>query len=139
MPDIGTRKLILKVAGTDFSDSVSNVAIKSGKKDSDFMSFADALAGGARQYTLALTLKQNTAAATLWYTIWSSLGTDVAIEIWPNGGTVASASTPKITGTATVFEPEGELLGGKANASNQALQTTDVEWTFTAKPTLVIT
>jgi hypothetical protein len=135
---IGTRKLILKVAGTDFSDSVAAVTIVSGDKDSDFMSFAEALAGGSRDYTLKIKMKQDTAAASLWYYAWSQAGSDVAVEIWPNGGTVASASAPKISGTVTVKEPNGDFLGGEANKSTTALFTTEVEWVFTAKPTLAI-
>jgi len=136
---IGTRKTILKVGGTDFSDSVSTVAITTGEKDSDFMSFAEALAGGAREYHLKLKIRQDTAAAALWYYIWASLGSDVAVEFWPNGGTVPSATTPKVSGTVTVMEPNGELLGGEANKSSTAVQVTEVEWVYTAKPTLVIT
>ena len=104
------------------------------------MTFADALAGGAREYKLALTLKQDTSTTSLWYYAWASAGTDVAVEVWPNGGgTPATATPPKIGGTVTVVEPDGDFLGGEANASSTAVFTTEVEWTFTAKPTLVIT
>lgn len=138
MPVVGTRKLILKIGGNDFTDSVSSVEIVAGEKDSDFMSFAEALAGGARDYTLKLKLRQDTAAASLWYYAWAQAGTDVAVSIWPNGGTVRSATTPEITGTVTVREPDGTLLGGEANRSATAVQLTEVEWVYTAKPTLNI-
>jgi hypothetical protein len=136
---IGTRKTVLKIASTDFSDSISKCAIVASEKDSDFMSFAEALAGGARDYTLALTIRQDTAAASLWYYAWSQAGTDVAVEFWPNGGTTESATLPKITGTVTVREPDGDFLGGEANKSSTAVNTIDVEWQFTAKPTIDIT
>lgn len=138
MPVIGTRKLKLKVGATDFTDAVSDVRITAGEKDSDFISFADAALGGARDYALKLTMRQDTAAASLWYYIWGSAGTDVAVEVWPNGGTVASVTNPKITGTVTITEPDGDLIGGEANASNTAVFTSEVEWKFTAKPTLVV-
>lgn len=140
MPTLGTRKLVLRVGGTAFTDSVSNVRITAGEKDTDFVSFADALAGGARDYKLAMTMKQDTASSSLWYFAWSQAGTDVAVEVWPNGynsGT-ATATYPKITGTVTITEPDGDFLGGEANASNTAVFTTEVEWVFTAKPTLAI-
>ena len=140
MPTLGTRKLILKVGATDFTDSVSNVRIIAGDKDTDFMSFLEASTGGAREYKLALTLKQDTGTASLWYYAWSQAGTDVAADVWPNGGGVTpSASTPKVSGTVTIVEPDGDFLGGEANKSNTAVFTTEVEWTYTAKPTLVIT
>lgn len=138
MPVLGTRKLILKVAATTFTDSVSDVRIVAGEKDSDFISFADALAGGARDYTLKMTMKQDTSASSLWYYAWNSAGTDVAVSIWPNGGVARSATTPEITGTVTIVEPDGDFLGGEANASNTAVFTTEVEWKFTAKPVLNI-
>lgn len=140
MPALGTRKLVLRVDGTDYTSSVSNVRIVSGEQDTDFVSFADALAGGAREYTLALTMKQDTGTTALWYYAWSQAGTDVAVEVWPNGynsGT-ATATYPKITGTVTITEPDGDFLGGEANASSTAVFTTEVEWKYTAKPTLAI-
>ncbi len=138
MPTLGTRKLKLKVDSVDFTNSVSNVRIVSGEKDTDFMSFAEADAGGAREYKLALTLKQDTATTSLWYYAWSEAGADVVVEVWPNGGTVAGAFTPLVTGTVTITEPDGDFLGGEANKSSTAVFTTEVEWTFTAKPILDI-
>lgn len=136
---IGTRKTILKIASTDVSSEVSSVILTSGKKDSDFMSFTEALAGGARDYKLKLKIRQDTAAASLWYNMWSLLGTDVTYEFWPNGGTVASATAPKFSGSVTVMEPDGDFLGGDANASPTAVNIAEVEWVCTAKPTLTIT
>jgi hypothetical protein len=140
VPDIGTRKLVLRVDGTDFTDSVSNVRLIAGEKDSDFMSFAEAAAGGAREYKLALTLKQATDTTSLWYYAWSEAGSDVAVEVWPNGynsGT-ATSTYPKFSGTVTITEPDGDFLGGEANKSATAKFTSEVEWTFTAKPTLAV-
>jgi hypothetical protein len=138
MPDIGTRKLVLRVDSTDFTDSVSNVRIVAGEKDSDFMSFAEAAAGGAREYKLAMALKQATDTTSLWTYAWSEAGTDVPVEVWPNGynAGVASTTYPKVSGTVTVVEPDGDFLGGEANKSTTARFVTEVEWTFTAKPTL---
>jgi hypothetical protein len=136
---IGTRKTKLKVGGTDFTDQVAGVRITAGDSDSDFVSFADALAGGLREYKLKLKILQDTAAASLWYYVWSQAGTEVAVEVWPNGGTTEGASTPKFVGTAVIVEPDGDLLGGDANRSTTAKNAIDVEWLFTAKPTLDIT
>lgn len=138
MPTLGTRKLKLDVDAVDFTDSVSDVRITADKKDTDFMSFAEAATGGAREYKLALTMKQDTASTALWYKIWTAAGTEVPVIIRPNGGTTASATEPHITGTVVISEPDGDLLGGEADDSATAVFTTEVEWTFTAKPTLVI-
>lgn len=140
MPTLGTRKLVLYVDSTDFTSSVSNVRITAGDKDTDFVSFTEAAAGGAREYKLAMTMKQDTSTTSLWYYAWNEAGGDVAVEIWPNGynGGVESATYPKITGTVTISEPDGDFLGGEANKSSTAVFTTEVEWTFTAKPVIDI-
>ena len=142
MPAVGSRTLAFRVGAgpTDFTSSVKDVRIKSAETDSDFVSFADALAGGARDYTLAITLKQDTAAAALWYYCWDNAGDDVAVEVWPLGIPGApgdpTASQPCIAGTVTISEPDGDLIGGEANASNTMRFTAEVEWKYTAKPTL---
>lgn len=139
MPVLGTRNLILKVDSTDFSDEVKAVRVRSAESDSDFVSFADAAAGGARDYILVVTLKQNTASTSLWYYAWNEAGSDVAVEVWPNGGgTTPSTTTPKFSGTVTIMEPDGDFLGGDANASNTTIFTSEFEWKFTAKPTLAV-
>lgn len=140
MPDVNTRHAVLYVDEVDYTDSISTGTVRSAETDSDFVSFADAAAGGKRDYTLALVLKQNTSEDSLWDIIWSRAGEDVDIELWPNGrpqdGT-PTATQPQFTGTCTVTDPDGDLLGGEANPSTSARQTTEVEWMFTDKPTRV--
>lgn len=136
MPALGTRSLKLEIEGVDYSDEVSSVRILAGESDADFVSFADAAAGGAREYRLALTLLQNTDSAALWYLIWSAAGTEVDVVVRPNGGTTPSTTNPQFTGTVVVTEPDGDLLGGDADRSASARFTTEVEWVFTAKPVL---
>lgn len=137
----GTRKLVLRIATTDFSSAVSTAKITTAESDSDFVSFADAAAGGARKYVLAMTMAQDTVSTSLWYYIWSVTGTDVAYELWPNGRPVSGTATPsqpKFSGNVTVMEPDGDLIGGDADKSNTAVFKTDVEWPCTAKPTIAI-
>lgn len=141
MAALGTRALVVRIGTTDFSDAVSDVRIKSDEDDSDFVSFAQAAAGGARKYTLALTLAQDTATTSLWYFAWGSAGTTQTVEVWPNGrpgsGT-ATATQPKVTCSAVVSEPNGDLLGGEANKSTTARFTSEFEWELNSKPTISI-
>lgn len=141
MAALGTRALVVRIGATDYSDQVSDARLKSDEDDSDFVSFAQAAAGGARKYTLALTLAQDTASTSLWYFAWNSAGTTQTVEVWPNGrpGTgIASPTQPKVTCSAVVSEPNGDLLGGEANKSTTARFTSEYEWECTAKPTLAI-
>lgn len=141
MPVIGTRKARVYVDSTEFTDSVSTAKITTGEKDTDFVSFADAALGGAREYKFVLTLKQDTSTTSLWYYIWNEAGGEVTVDFWPNGQASVNPTTPtttypKFSGTVTITEPDGDLLGGDADASVNGVMVAEVEWTFTAKPTL---
>jgi Flp pilus assembly protein TadG len=136
MAGIGTRNLILEIEGTDYSDAVSSVKVVAAAADSDFLSFSAAALGGARKYTLDMTLKQDLAAASLFRQLWDNAGSTVDVVVKPNGGTAASATTSTLTGTAIVSEPDGDYLGGDSNASTTSRFVTSVSWEFTAKPVL---
>lgn len=138
MAALGTRLLTLSVGGVDFTAQVSNCRIVSGSADSDFTTFADAAAGGARQYKLTFTAVQDPATGTLWDKVWTAAGTSVAVLIKPAGGTAASATQPHFSGNAIITEPDGDLLGGEADASATARFTFECEWVFTAKPTRLV-
>jgi hypothetical protein len=143
MPALGTRLLKLKVGSTFYENSVSNVRLLADEKESDFITFAEAASGGAREYKLALTMKQDTDATSLWYYVWASSGTTVAVEVWPNGQNSVTPNTPtavfpKFSGSVVISEPDGDLLGGEADKSATSFFTAETEWTFIAKPILAI-
>lgn len=138
MAALGTRLLTITVATIDYTMQVSDVRITSEESDSDFVTFADAAAGGARDYKLAFTAVQDPATGTLWDKVWTAAGSTVAVVIKPAGGTTASATQPHFTGNAVVTEPDGDLLGGEADASTSARFTIECEWPFTSKPTRVV-
>lgn len=143
MAEWGTRALVFRLGSTptDFSGAVSNVQITSAESEADFVSFAAAAAGGARDYKLALTMTQDNATTSLWYYLWANPGTDVPYEVWPNGrpgsGT-PSATQPKFSGTCSVREPDGTIIGGEADPSTTQKFLTEVEWPLTAKPTMAV-
>lgn len=139
MTALGTRLLTLTIGGQDYTAQVSNCRITSGEADTDFVSFADAAAGGGREYKLAFTAVQDPEAGTIWDLVWTQAGSTVAAVIKPNGtGATATAAQPHFTGNVVITEPDGDLLGGEANASTTAKFTFETEWSFTAKPTRVI-
>jgi hypothetical protein len=138
MAAIGTRLLTLTIAGTDATAEVSTCKIVSAASSSDFVSFADAAAGGGREYALALAFVQDGAAGALWDQVWSHAGETVAFAVNPYGNAVASATQPHFTGSAIISEPDGSLLGGDADPSPTNRFITEVEWKCVGKPLRVI-
>lgn len=138
MAALGTRLLKVSVAGTEYSSQVSKAVIGSGESDSDFVTFADAAAGGARQYTFDFITVQDLVAATLWDKIWSAAGTTVACILMPYGNAVATAAQPHYSFNAVVTEPDGDLIGGEADKSTTARMTTECSWPLEGKPTKVV-
>jgi hypothetical protein len=137
MAQLNKRSMVVTVAATDYTAQVSVCALRSRKKDSDFVTFADAAAGGAREYYQAITMVQDLATGTLWDKIWTVPGTSVAVLLKPYGNAVASAAQPHYSGNLTITEPDGDLIGGEADASVSARNTVEVEWVWDAKPTKI--
>jgi hypothetical protein len=133
MSALGKRSLTLSIDGDDVTAEVSNAEIKSKAAESGTVTFANAAAGGTREYSLALTFIQDPAAASLWDQVWAHAGEDVVAILRPAGGTV-DADHPVFTGTLTITEPDGTMLGGEASTSAVERFTTEVEWVYTAKP-----
>jgi hypothetical protein len=138
MAAIGTRKLTLTIDGDDVTAEVSSATITSAEAKSDFISFANAAAGGSREYGLKLKFIQDAESASLWSQVWAAAGTDVAALVRPYGNAVASATEPHFSGTVTISEPDGDFLGGDADPSTSARFVTECTWVFTAKPTKVV-
>jgi hypothetical protein len=137
MARVGTRLVKLDVDSEERSDEISGARITSGDADSDFVTFADAAGGGARQYTLTFTAAQDHVSGTLWDLVWTGAGTEVAGTYMPYGNAVPSVSQPHYDFTAVVKEPDGDLMGGDADASTTAVMVIECAWQLTAKPTKV--
>lgn len=137
MSAVGTRLLTLSVEGSSFTDEVATAKVTSGAADSDFLTFADAAAGGSRQYNLEVNGVQDLVVGTLWRMIWDSPGTEVDFIIAPYGNAVASPTQPHVAGTAVVAEPDGDLVGGQADISTTARLAYTAVWKCTGKPVLV--
>lgn len=137
MAALGTRTLKMKIGATEYTAQVSKAVITSGEADSDFVTFADAAAGGAREYRLEFTAVQDLASGTLWDTVFASAGTSIACTLNPYGVATFAAGTPGFTFNATVTEPDGDFIGGEADSSTTARMTFECSWVLSAKPTKV--
>lgn len=137
MARVTPRLIALEVDDVDRSNEVSKAEITSAATSADFVSFAEARAGGGRDYALAMTIAQDHASATLWDLVWTGAGDEVAGVYAPYGNVTASVSQPHYGFTAIVAEPDGTLLGAEANSSTTAVATVDVVWALTGKPTKI--
>jgi hypothetical protein len=138
MAALGTRKLTIDIDGDDVTPEVSRAIITAAESDSDFVSFADANAGGSREYTLELTFVQDPEVGSLWDQVWAHAGDEVDVVVRPNGNATASATQPHFEGTVIISEPDGDLLGGEADASASARFVTEAAWKFVSKPSRVV-
>jgi hypothetical protein len=134
MAGIGTRLLTLEVDGDERTAEVSVAKFTAAEADSDFVTFADAAAGGARQYNLEATIVQDAVADSFWDLMFTAPGTEVPVVIAPYGNAVASPTQPHFSATCVVKEPDGDLVGGEADVSTTARMTIDVVWPTLAKP-----
>jgi hypothetical protein len=137
MAGIGTRLLKMTVSGVERNAECATAEITSDESDSDFVTFADAAAGGARAYKLHIVAAQDAAVGTLWDLVFTSSGSSVACIMKPYGNSPATAAQPWYTFDAVVTEPNGTFLGGEADKSTTARMTFDAEWPLVAKPVKV--
>lgn len=137
MAALGTRLLTLSIAAGDVTAQISKAEVTSKPADSDFVTFADAAAGGAREYALEFVGAQDLTTGTLWDKVWSAAGTTVAYLMKPYGNSTATAGQPHYSGNLTITEPDGTLIGGEADASTTARQTFQCRWVLDAKPTKI--
>ena len=131
------RSLKISVAATDYEAQVFEATVDADDADDSNVTFAEAAAGGGRDYTLKIVLTQDMAATTLWSKIWDSAGTDAPVVLKPYGNASPSVSQPHFTMTATIKEPNGTLIGGEADASPTNRLKVEVEWPLSGKPTRV--
>ena len=139
MARLGTRLLRVEIDGTEYTAQVSNCRIVGAEADSDFVTFADAAAGGKRDYTLAFTAEQNPETTSLWSLMWDEAGSTVPVVIMPEGNDDPTVNNPHFSGSVVISEPDGDILGGEANADPTAAFTFEAEWRFTARPTKITT
>jgi len=135
MTRVSKRHITFTVDGVEYAGEASAFSISAAESDADFKTFADALAGGATDFTLKLTFAQDHAANSLWRLMWDNTGDEVDVLYRPYGNATASVSQPHYSFSVTIKLADGDVMGGEADASTTAVNTVEVEWKLTAKPT----
>ncbi|MDE0778181.1 MAG: hypothetical protein OSB43_18020 [Nocardioides sp.] len=147
MRELGTRVLALRVdAPNSASDpyaattvferqaaQVSRVVVTSAAPDPEMTTFGDK-AAGARLYRLDFIAVQDLASSSLWQTVWQHTGEVVPIELYPEGVSIGLSS--KFTMEARISEPDGDFIGGDADASPTSRFRFACSWALQAKPAL---
>lgn len=135
MSAVPTRLLKFKINGTAFPAATAKVS--AADSDSDYLTFDDAAAGGAKDHTLNVTTAQDLAAGSLWRMQYQSAGTNVPFIGSIYGNTTASDTQPLLSGTLTIPAFDGDYWGGDADKSTTAKLTYDSVWSFLSQPSLV--
>lgn len=143
MAAIGGRLVKVSVTSgstsTEYSAYLTNARFSAADSEADTITFADALAGGAKDYTFQGTALQDDGgnSAAFWTFVQANPGATVQLRYMPQGNTTATTTAPHWTATATVAAWDGDFLGGEASSSTTLKQTFDFSWALTAAPTKV--
>lgn len=125
------KSLTLTIGAKDYAADATNIVLENEDADNDVTTFADAAAGGSKQWFFTMTAVQSTDADSLWRFLWDSTGDEVAYVFAPHGNTTPSATQPHFTGNVTVGAKPS--IGGDANSTF----TFEVRLDCKEEPTLV--
>jgi len=115
--------LVLKIDGTDYYAECVSAVLENEEATAAVTTFADAAAGGARQFYFSIAAIQSPDNVSLWSKIWENTG-DIANYIFaPTGVLTPGTNNPVFTGTIKI--PVKPTIGGTASATG--------EYTFTTR------
>jgi hypothetical protein len=125
-------KLALSFGGTEFWADHTKYELDNEAADGGKTTFADAAAGGGRQFFLSLAAIQSTQAASFWRFAWANTGNVVAYRLAPHGNAVASPDEPHFVGTVKIgAKPK---IGGEASEDGEF--DFEIRWDCQEEPTL---
>lgn len=116
-----TTDYSITLGTTDFSSSIAAVTLEVSADEQETTAFGNSFRtriAGLKDASLTLEWHQDFGASAVDETLWPLLGSEVAFEILPQGGTV-SATNPKYSGTALVvqYSPLDSSVGDLATLS----------------------
>ena len=82
----------------------------------DVTTFADANAGGSRDWFFTVSGIQSTDSASFWMAMWDNPGDEVSFVYAPHGNASPSSSQPHFTGTVRLPARGAFQLGGDASS-----------------------
>lgn len=133
MSILTTRVTHFEVDDVDFSCAATAATIKSAEGSWRPLCKASA----EREYTIEIVAGQDLTADSLWHIAFTQADQEVEVVLKPYGNADApTADKPWVTTTATVVEPDGDLVGGSQDGSVTTRRTTTLVWPCT-RPVLV--
>jgi hypothetical protein len=115
--------LVLEIDGVDYYADCVSAVLENEEAAAAVTTFADAAAGGARQFYFAIEAIQSPDSASLWSKIWDNTGDVVNYTFAPTGNDTPGTNNPVFTGTVKI--PVKPAIGGTASATG--------EYTFTTR------
>lgn len=107
--------LALQFGGTDYWADSTSVVLDNEDAAGDVTTFADAAAGGARQFYFTVSATQSTESASFWRYVWANTSNEVAFRYAPHGNESATADAPHFIGTVTIGPKPS--IGGDAGST----------------------
>ena len=91
---VGNAGLVALIDAVDYSGNIKEAAIESADKDDSDLTFAEAIAGDTKDYSVKLKAIASTAVGSLWRFLWDNPGDEFTFVYGPNGNAVATADKP---------------------------------------------
>jgi hypothetical protein len=109
--------LKLTIGTTDYWADITSAVLENEEAAAGVTTFADAAAGGARQYYFTISPIQSTDSTSFWNYLWDNTGDIVDYVYAPHGNTTPSTSQPHFEGTVKI--PPKPFVGGDAGTTNE--------------------
>jgi hypothetical protein len=107
--------LKLTIGTQDYWADITSAVLENEEAGAGVTTFADAQAGGARQFYMTLSAIQSTAVSSFWSYVWANTGAVVSYVYAPHGNETATVSEPHFVGTVKV--PAKPSIGGEAGTA----------------------
>lgn len=102
MARIKGNKLTIEIDGVDYSAHLKSLRLEQAEADSNFVTFADAAAGGSFEWTMTGSAAQDLATDSFWNMVWENTGTEVPFTVALLGNAVPTATEPHYEGTVKI-------------------------------------
>jgi hypothetical protein len=116
-------KLTLTMGSTEISIDATSAVLDNVAGSADVTTFADALAGGTWDWSIAISGVQSTEVASFWRFLWANSGQIVPYVLRPHGNATPTPSEPHFTGTVKI-DKKPPIGGAAGMASTFAFDTT---------------